>query len=295
MRKIMSDKNMISDIVIESPNRRKLLQKLGMAGAAVAAGATLGGQKLMAAATPTPEDVVQFALNLEYLEAEFYSVATTGKTLEARGYDFTGTGTKGATTTSYGMVNFANNLILTGTVAKDIAADELAHVLLLRSALMSNGITPIAKPAINLDALASKGASLANQQSFLVLGRIFEDIGVSAYSGGAPYLSGSPYLQTAARITAVEGEHVANLRLQIARLGIASPKLDGADVVPPPTGTNFFSTNIANGLCAIRTPGEVLYLAYGNVAGATKGGFFPAGVNGALTTSTGPATSANLD
>lgn len=293
----MTKKDIISEIVSETPNRRSMLQKLGAASAAVAAGAALGSKKLMAQAsgTPTPEDVVQFALNLEYLEAEFYSVATTGQTLEQRGYTFTGIGTPGPTTTMYGAVNFANNIILTGGVANDIALDELNHVLLLRSALTANGITPITKPAINLDALAPKGASLANEQAFLLLGRIFEDIGLSAYAGGAPYLSGSVYLQTAARIAGVEGEHVANLRLQIARLGIASPQIDAADVVPPPAGTNFFSTNTANGLCAIRTPGQVLYLAFGNVAGATNGGFFPAGVNGVLNTSTAPATAANLD
>lgn len=179
-------------------------------------------------------------------------------------------------------------------MAQGIAADELAHVIGLRTALQSNGITPIAKPAINLDALAPAGASLANAQGFLLLGRIFEDIGLSAYAGGAPYLSGSTYLQTAARITGIEGEHAANLRLQIARLGIAATALDPADVPPPPSGTNFFSTNLANGLCAIRTPGQVLYLAYGNQAGVSSGGFFPNGVNGTLRTSSAAATAQNL-
>jgi len=66
--------------------------------------------------------------------------------------------------------------------------------------------------------------------------------------------------------------------------------------VPPPTGTQiqYLSINPANGLPAIRTAGQVLYLAFGNRAGANSGGFFPAGVNGAINTSTGPATAANL-
>lgn len=289
----MAKENIIQDVIAASSNRRSMIKKLGIASAAVAAGATVGSEKLSAqSGTPTPTEVVQFALNLEYLEAEFYSVATTGKTLEQRNYNFTGNiGTYGPTTTAYGAVNFSNSLVYTGQVAQYIAIDELNHVLVLRSALGSNAI---AKPAINLDALATMGASLENEQTFLTLSRIFEDIGVSAYSGGAPYLSGSPYLLTAARILAVEGEHVANVRLQIARLGIPSPMLDDADVVPPPTGSNFFSTNTSNGLCAIRTPGEVLYLAYGKVSGATKGGFFPNGVNGVLNTSSGPATSNDL-
>ncbi len=292
----MAKNDIIQDVIENSSNRRGMLKKLGIASAAVAAGITAGGKKLEAqSSSPTPTDVVQFALNLEYLEAEFYSVATTGKTLEARGYAINGAGTQGATMTSYGAVNFSNSLVLTGSVAQFIAADEINHVKLLRSALTANGVEPIAKPAINLDALASLGASLENEQTFLVLSRIFEDIGVSAYAGGSTYLSGSGYLQTAARILAVEGEHVANVRLQIARLAIATKAIDGADVIPPPSGTNFFSTNTSNGLVAIRTPGQVLYLAYGNVANATKGGFFPSGVNGALNTSSSAATSANLD
>jgi hypothetical protein len=98
----------------------------------------------------------------------------------------------------------------------------------------------------------------------------------------------SPYIGTAARILATEAEHVGNIRLEVARLGIASPKLDSVDILPPPTGTNFISADNM-GLTAIRTPGQVLYLAYGNQAGATSGGFFPNGVNGNIRTSSGPA------
>jgi hypothetical protein len=233
-------------------------------------------------------------LNLEYLEAEFYSIAVSGQTLQQKGVAIDGSGTPGPTTTMFGKVTFGNNLVLTAGSAEDIMDDEIAHVKTIRAALMANGVTPIAKPAINLDPLAGNGASLQNQQTFLVLARAFEDIGVSAYNGGVNLLSGSPYLMAAARILATEGEHTGNIRLQVARLGIPIPPLDGADVVPPPSGNNFFSTNKANGLTAFRTPGQVLYLAYGFKANATSGGFFPNGVNGALKMSSGPATAANL-
>jgi hypothetical protein len=256
-----------------------------MASAAVGAAAVVAqGQT----AAPAPGDVIQFALNLEYLEAEFYSVATTGLTLTQQGVAVTGSGTAGATTTRYnvGPVDFTSTAAF--RTAINIATDETNHVILLRAALTANGIMPVAKPAINLDALLSGGASLANQASFLILARIFEDIGVSAYSGAATYLASSPYLTTAARILAVEGQHVGNIRLQSALLSIPAPQLDAADIIPPPAGTNYFSTNSTTGLCAARTPGQVLFLAYG-AAGVTSGGFFPNGVNGVINASTAAA------
>ncbi len=70
----------------------------------------------------------------------------------------------------------------------------------------------------------------------------------------------------------------------MARLGIASSALDSVDIVPPPSGTYFFSVDPTTALTAIRTPGQVLYLAY-NAANATSGAFFPMGVNGNLRTS----------
>jgi hypothetical protein len=285
----MSKNNIIQQALSESHDRRSLFRKLAFAGAAVgAAQLSVSGQ------SPSAADVVQFALNLEYLEAEFYSVAVTGRTLEQRGIPVNGAGTPGPTTTGFGKVTFGNNLVFTAGVAEDLMDDEIAHVILLRNALQANGVTPIAKPAINLDALASAGASLQNQQSFLILARAFEDLGVTAYNGGVTLLAGSPYLMTAARILAAEGQHAGNIRLQVARFGLFVPPMDAADVVPPPASDNFFATNKANGLTAFRTPGQVLYIAYGFRAGVMGGGFFPNGVNGAIRTSSGPATAANL-
>src|SRR5713226_7453275 len=171
----MPKDTIIEEALSNSSNRRSLLKKLAVAGAVVGAAGTISPLK---AQSPSPADVVQFALNLEYLEAEFYSIATTGQTIQQRGVPVTGTGNSGPTTTSYGKVNFGNNLVLTAGSAHDISDDEINHVNVLRGALTANGITPVAKHAINLDALASMGASLANQQTFLVLARAFEDIGV---------------------------------------------------------------------------------------------------------------------
>ena len=162
-----------------------------------------------------------------------------------------------------------------------IAADERAHVALLLGLLGSQAII---KPTINLNAL---GFGYANQSDFLKLARIFEDIGVTAYAGAAPLLSAA-VLGYAAQILSAESQHVSNVRLQVARLNVPTAALDSKDILPPPSGTNFFSLDV-NGLAATRTPQQVLYLAYG-AGGVDKGGFFPDGANGAFTmSSTSPA------
>ncbi len=283
----MSNNKLVSEVLSESPNRRSLLKKIGIASAAVGAVAVAGGVKLEAQTGPTVVDVLQFALNLEYLEAEFYTTATMGKTIDQVGIGIDGAGNTGPTT-GWNQVNFSNNLVFSGQVAMQIGEDERAHVSLLRSALQAAGVTPVAKPAINLGAL---GIGFANLAQFLTLARIFEDIGVTAYAGAAalPFVANSPYIGTAARILAVEAEHSGNIRLQIARLNISSPTLDGVDIPPPPSGTDFISADNVNGLVAVRTPGQVLYLAYGNMANATSGGFFPNGANGLLNTSSASA------
>jgi hypothetical protein len=130
----------------------------------------------------------------------------------------------------------------------------------------------------------------ANQNDFLTLARAFEEIGVSAYAGAANLISSKTVLEYAARILAAEAEHVGFIRSEIVRAGVTTAPLDYADLIPPPVGTQYFSLN-SNALCAIRTPGQVLALAFGatpsgsNGFNATTGGFYPDGVNGNLNTS----------
>ena len=273
----MSEQRILEKAIEAAPDRRRFLSRIGLAGAALAATASLKSADAQSGLTDV--DILNFALNLEYLEAEFYTFATMGRTIEQAGIGVTGSGAAGATTGGK-QVNFGSNSTAQA-VAMNIAADERAHVAFIRGALTAAGATPVAKPAIDLNAL---GIGFGNVTEFLTLARAFEDLGVSAYGGAAGLISDKNILVAAARIHGTENQHAANIRLQIAQLGITVPPLDSIDVVPPPASQMYFSVD-SNGLTLTRTAAQVLYLAYGNKANATGGGFYPAGVNGNIKTS----------
>ncbi len=93
--------------------------------------------------------ILNFALNLEYLEAEYYTYATTGAGIADAGVGVTGTGTFGPTIVKANpAVPFATQAFR--EYALEIAADERAHVTFLRTVLSSLGGAPVAKPTINL-------------------------------------------------------------------------------------------------------------------------------------------------
>jgi Ferritin-like domain len=253
--------------------RRNFLKNVGLAGAGIAAGAIIQGcsdssSSSNPVAQSVPEtDVLNFALNLEYLEAEFYSVAVSGATLSSSVTGGTSTATGGA------KVTFTDQRI--ADIAAEILNDEMLHVKFLRTAL---GAIAVAEPAINLNAL---GIGFASQAEFLTLSRAFEDTGVSAYAGAATLLSGNN-LQAAAQILAVEAYHAGNIRLNIVQQGITVPATDSQDV--PPDETHFFPVD-ANALAIKRTTSQVLAIVYANsAAGTASGGFFPSGLNGNIKT-----------
>lgn len=248
-------------------NRRKFFKRAGIAGFGLAATTMLAGKpdKLNAATTLTDTDIVNFALNLEYLEAEFYSVASYGATLEQRG--IIPSSAVSGPTTGGNMVHFSGSPI--AYLASALRKDEQEHVLFLRSAL---GSAAVKKPAINLNAL---GFGFGSMNDFLKLSRIFEDVGVSAYLGAAPLLTSKTYLDAAARILATEAQHSGAIRDRVIQLGIPNVKVDSKDV--PPTQSNPFDVD-NNGLSIPRSTSEVLAIVY--AGGSHSGGFFPVGLNG---------------
>ena len=263
----MSKTEALQDLVKNSVSRREFARRT-MAGGLVAAGAMAASGASIFAQSVTDEAILNFALNLEYLEAEFYTVATTGQRIADLGIGITGRGRAGATTGGGKVSLDAAHQI----VAAQIAIDEQAHVNFLRAALRG---AAVAKPAIDLEAL---GIGFRNQTEFVILARAFEDLGVSAYGGAAKLIDNGAILEAAARIALTEGQHAGLLRFLIAQANTASPMVDAKDVptLGSPAGRLFQVDG--NGLSTIRTAGEVLRVAYGG--NADRGGFYPQGVNG---------------
>ena len=304
--------------------RRDFFKAVG--GAAMFAGGTaiaVGGgfTALQAQTAPTDPDILNFALNLEYLEAQFYYYASYGTGIPAT--NLTGTGTQGAVTaTGAGVVPFTDPAVR--AYAREIADDELAHVQFLRTALST---AAVAQPAIDISATPTSAFSAAaraagligagatfnpysTDENFLLGAFIFEDVGVTAYKGAARLITNKTFLEAAAGILAVEAYHSAIVRTTLYGKGIAAPaamlieateaisgardSLDGtSDIdqgvrnVTDPSGLP--TSNIVpldgNGLAFSRTTGQVLNIVYLNRAAVTMGGFFPAGVNGTIRTS----------
>jgi hypothetical protein len=271
----------LDDIIIKS--RRKLLT---LGGAALAGLVVAGSAKEAHAATYSDADILNFALNLEYLEANFYYICAFGCLINtpnlaaiaagapSAGIPITGSvGTAGTVTCSVtGPVPFSTSAVK--AYAIETAIEEGKHVLFLQSALGSS--TAVAQPAINLD-VASGGAwptlvAAANKATptvtipatfspyaastgdanFLIGAYVFEDVGVTAYHGAASLLTQSGNLSAAGGILAVEAYHA----------GLVRTTLNALD--PTGTGLQQYTTSISNlraalsNLATLNTPTETV-------------------------------------
>ena len=205
---------------------------LAVAGAGAAALTASGAAEAQTA--PSDADILNFALNLEYLEAQFYNFAVNGTGLPAS--MLTGTGTQGSVTGGRQVV-FTD--VSVAQYAREIAADEVAHVAFLRQQL---GASAVAQPALDIGVTptsafsnAARAAGLigagaafdvyANDDNFLLGAFIFEDVGVTAYKGAAPLITSKVFLEAAAGILSVEAYHAAIIRTTLYGRGIATPSL----------------------------------------------------------------------
>ena len=223
----------LDEVIVKS--RRKMLS---LGGAALAGLAVAGVTKANAQSTTlTDADILNFALNLEYLEAQFYNLAVSGVTIDKLPTPIPisvngGTGGTVALKPNFAKVPFTDTAV--AAYAAETAIEEGKHVLFLQSALSTAAVS---MPNIDLytsfntlAAAAGIGPAFdpfASDATFLIGAYIFEDVGVTAYHGAAGSITTKSTLTAAVGIHAVEAYHAGLVRLSINRLDAGSGTLLG--------------------------------------------------------------------
>lgn len=173
-------------------DRRSFLRWAGLVG--VGAGFVIGGVAAgtTAAFAQTPSaspsagaasstgdlGILNYALTLEYLEAEFYKQGIAAGKLSGRELD----------------------------LITPIEAHEQAHVQAITATVSKLGGTPVAMPKITFPA-----GTFDSRDKFLMTASTFEETGVSAYHGQVPLIMSGAVLGAAASIAGVESRHAAIL------------------------------------------------------------------------------------
>jgi ferritin-like protein len=126
-------------------------------------------------------EILNFALTLEYLEADFYNVKgkQVGLSGQAKSY------------------------------ATLFGEEEAQHVTALGAAVKQLGGKPVAKPRFLFPA--------TDEKTFLALASVLENTGVGAYNGAAPSLQSKQVLAAAGGIVQIEARHAAAIDLLIGQ------------------------------------------------------------------------------
>jgi len=134
-------------------------------------------------------DVLNYALTLEYFEANFYKNANKADGLIPAKY-------RG--------------------LFREIGEHEAGHVALLKGVLGSIAVKP---PKIDFTAGGKYPDVFSNFTTFSTLSSTIEDLGVAAFAGQMENLIKTPVLQTALQIHSVEARHAASVRLIVGKSG----------------------------------------------------------------------------
>lgn len=126
-------------------------------------------------------EILNFALTLEYLEADFYNAK--GKEVHLTGQ-----------ARSY---------------AQMFGEQEQDHVNALMATIKELGGTPVKKPTFVFPA--------DSEHSFLALASTLENTGVGAYNGAAPSIKNKKVLTAAGEIVQIEARHAAAINLLIGK------------------------------------------------------------------------------
>lgn len=172
-------------------SRQGFFKALAVAGMGAAVGSALLTGKASAQGYSGGDlEIANFALTLEYLEAEFYQLALDAGVLSEPAL---------------------SQVTATGD-------HENQHVDALTTLITDAGGTPVEKPTFTFppDAFSSEA-------SILNLAATFEPVGVGAYTGAAPMIQDPAVLAAAGSIAGVEAQHVAAFN---GLLGVIPPAND---------------------------------------------------------------------
>ncbi|MBA2724844.1 MAG: ferritin-like domain-containing protein [Actinobacteria bacterium] len=176
----------------------KYARIVGVGGALAMAGVACGGEDEdapAAGASPTSEDdgeespdgpkvpqgdldILNYALTLEYLEADFYANGVKSKVTSGREAE----------------------------IVQAIADHEEAHVGALTSTITDLGGEPVAEPTFKYPP-----GTFDDKAKFLATASVFEELGVKAYHGQVTEIQTPEILGAAASIAGVESRHAAVL------------------------------------------------------------------------------------
>lgn len=120
-------------------------------------------------------DVLNYALTLEFLEAEFYRQGNSKGLLSGKEAQY----------------------------LKTIGADEQAHVTAITDTINQLGGMPVEAPGVDF------GDAFSSREKYLTTSHTFENLGVQAYLGAAGFIKDKAILQAAAGIFGVEARHAA--------------------------------------------------------------------------------------
>ena len=311
------------DYVSLDPSRRQALRMMSasLMGAGLVGCADLIPQGIGLALLPNPltdPAVYNFALNLEYLEAEFYRRGVYGQGLPSELI-----GPNPGAVLGGRRVQFRTPWI--AEMFAEITEDETNHVRFIRQTISSSPLIEINRPVIDLQTsfrmLGSQAGlgpnfdPFADEESYILGAFIFEDVGVTAYAGGSDLIADDDSIEAAAGILAIEAYHAGAIRATIAEMGprmIAAadgiarargaaespnnqrPNRTTVNTVPGPKeqlisagevfpGEVVISPTDPQGRSFPRPPQDVLNIVFMNPdKDARRGGFFPEGVQGVV-------------
>lgn len=208
---------------VAGDTRLAFLRKAGITGATALSGGALLGALLPSGALAAGGSgrppasfgagdigIFNYALTLEYLEANFYAQAVA-------------------------KIHFSDPHLK--ALAKVIAGHEAAHVKYLKTALGSNAV---AKPKFDF------GSAVTSEKTFTATSQILENTGVGAYFGQAFNISKAADLKAAVSVLTVEARHAGAIGYyndktakDVSPSGAFDKPLTAATVLAAVKGTKF--------------------------------------------------------